>query len=662
MKRIFAICCVIFHFLNLQAQRANTDSLRKVISNPGSDSAAVLAIAELSAFYSYVDPDTALFYAEEAIQKSRATKYTYGETLGMLKKAEALDRVAEYAAALSLCYRCLRLAQNLSSQKEIALASTYQMISHLNAMNNNDSLAVNLMHTAIQHFRNSGNQSLRVNYCFFQLAFFFMKLDKIDSAFYYMNKGGDRSPLSDFLKNPVPFLITGNIYLYGTDSLSTAKHYFLQGLEKSKRLETPFLTSIFYTSYAESLLHDIRSIDSGIYYLRQSLPISQKYKYKLFQLHAASLFAYIYEYKKANTDSALKYVKMVGDLNADVRNISKARQFELMGYEEEKREAELAQLRFELQQRNKQYWLAGGLLTFLVIASILWFNNRRKQKLNITLRAQKERTEEALNELKSTQAQLIQSEKMASLGSLTAGIAHEIQNPLNFVNNFSEINTELADEIKAAIGKNNLREVVELADEIKSNEEKIIHHGKRADAIVKGMLQHSRKSEGTKELTDINALCDEYSRLAYHGLRAKDKSFNVVLTTNLDPAIGKINLVSQDIGRVLLNIFNNAFYAVNEKRKACGDFYEPAVIVSTSKSDLSGNLVFNISVKDNGNGIPQHIIDKIFQPFFTTKPTGQGTGLGLSLAYDIVKAHGGEIRVNSTPAAGTEFIIQLPMV
>jgi two-component system, NtrC family, sensor kinase len=261
-----------------------------------------------------------------------------------------------------------------------------------------------------------------------------------------------------------------------------------------------------------------------------------------------------------------------------------------------------------------------------------------------------------LNNLKTTQAQLIQSEKMASLGELTAGIAHEIQNPLNFVNNFSELNSELIDELEQEADKGNLGEVRSIAKDIKDNERKINHHGNRAGAIVKGMLQHSRSSSGVKEPTDINSLCDEYLRLAYHGLKAKDKSFNARFETNFDNSIDKSNIVPEDIGRVILNLINNAFYEVNEKQKQNLNGYEPIVSLTTTKQ----NGKIEIKVSDNGNGIAQNIVDKIFQPFFTTKPTGQGTGLGLSLAYDIIKAHGGEINVITDGGKGSEFIIQLP--
>ena len=274
----------------------------------------------------------------------------------------------------------------------------------------------------------------------------------------------------------------------------------------------------------------------------------------------------------------------------------------------------------------------------------------------IKLHTEKKRAEEALTELRATQAQLIQSEKMASLGELTAGIAHEIQNPLNFVNNFSEVNSELIDELNQELEKGNFEEVLIIAKDIKENEDKIKHHGKRAEAIVKGMLQHSRSSSGQKEPVNINALADEYLRLAYHGLRAKDKTFNAKMEADFDKSIGEINVVPQDIGRVILNLITNAFYAVDEKKKSGVVNYEPTVFVSTKKT---GDKI-EVNVKDNGNGIPQKLLDKIFQPFFTTKPTGLGTGLGLSLSYDIVKAHGGELKVETKEGEGCEFVIELP--
>jgi signal transduction histidine kinase len=322
-------------------------------------------------------------------------------------------------------------------------------------------------------------------------------------------------------------------------------------------------------------------------------------------------------------------------------------------------------------------------MAVLVIAFIQWRNGKQRQVANDLLSRQKEKVELTLSQLKATQSQLIQSEKMASLGELTAGIAHEIQNPLNFVNNFSDINKELIAEADGELEKGDIPEARQILAGLRENEDKISHHGRRADAIVKSMLQHSRTSSGRKEPTDLNALADEYLKLAYHGLRAKDKDFNVTLETDFDPDLPKVNVVPQDIGRVLLNLYNNAFHAVQERMRKGEPGYVPKVKVEirgvssqqsavskqessqrgTPRDPGSGILdpgLARISVSDNGSGIPAAIRDKIFQPFFTTKPTGQGTGLGLSLSYDIIKAHGGEIKAIDMEGGGTAFEMLLP--
>jgi C4-dicarboxylate-specific signal transduction histidine kinase len=315
-------------------------------------------------------------------------------------------------------------------------------------------------------------------------------------------------------------------------------------------------------------------------------------------------------------------------------------------------------------------WWAYGLYALLLVLGILFVHRFQKARV---IRSERERAkdkelqqareiEKAYNKLKETQQQLIQSEKMASLGELTAGIAHEIQNPLNFVNNFSEVNRELIEELKEEttkkIKERDLEQERELLTDIDQNLEKISHHGKRADSIVKGMLQHSRSGDGKKEPTDLNTLTDEYLRLAYHGLRAKDKSFTATMETDFDPELPKVNVVPQDIGRVLLNLITNAFHAVNEQKDKELEGYKPTVWIKTRKKPDR----VEISVRDNGGGIPVNVRDKIFQPFFTTKPTGEGTGLGLSMSYDIItKGHGGELKVDNKEGEGAVFFVTLPV-
>jgi|GEM_PF-1961457 len=333
-----------------------------------------------------------------------------------------------------------------------------------------------------------------------------------------------------------------------------------------------------------------------------------------------------------------------------------------ISFEIEKRMAENEKAVLLLESENKysrkkQYYLLGILGLVGILAFGLLTRNQYKQKINKQLLRKNQEIETTLIKLQSTQALLIQSEKMASLGQVTAGIAHEIQNPLNFINNFSDVNKELLVEMKDEMGKGNYEETTALANVVIANEEKINHHGRRADAIVKGMLQHSRTSNGVKEPTDINALTDEYLRLAYHGFRAKDNSFNATMKTDYDDNIGMVNVIPQDIGRVILNLITNAFYVVDEKKKNLSNGFEPTVSVTTKKT---GQHIIVI-VKDNGSGIPKEAMSKIFQPFFTTKPTGQGTGLGLSLSYDIVKAHGGELKVETVEGEGSVFNIILPL-
>lgn len=302
---------------------------------------------------------------------------------------------------------------------------------------------------------------------------------------------------------------------------------------------------------------------------------------------------------------------------------------------------------YKLTQRNML--LGGSIIVLILIVGLLIFIYRQLHLNKKTLKS-----------LRKTQRQLIQSEKMASLGELTAGIAHEIQNPLNFVNNFSDINRELIDELRESLKRNDMEDALAIADDIQQNEEKVNQHGKRADFIVKGMLQHSRNNTGEKQLTDINTLADEFFKLSYHGLRAKDKSFNAELVARFDDKLPKLNVSSQDVGRVLLNLFNNAFYAVRQKEKTQGVDYNPKVEVTTFAPPSGG---WGVKVRDNGNGIPQSVIDKIYQPFFTTKPTGEGTGLGLSLSYDIVvKGHGGSITVDTKEGEFTEFEIVIPAI
>ncbi|MFI5154215.1 MAG: ATP-binding protein [Chitinophagales bacterium] len=404
-----------------------------------------------------------------------------------------------------------------------------------------------------------------------------------------------------------------------------------------------------YIGKSSAFLH-LGQVDSCIFFAHQALDISERIPYPKGILGSEIILGKAYE--NINQAEALKYLKLSIDGKEKLYGATTINTLKNMEFNEERRKLDVATAEKAAIDKLKFQGMWVILFILLIVGTLLWRNNRQKQKSNIKL-------EKAYEELKSTQTQLIQSEKMASLGELTAGIAHEIQNPLNFVNNFSEVNAELLNEMKKEIDKGNFSEVKLIADNIIDNEEKIGHHGKRADSIVKGMLQHSRTSTGLKEPTDINALTDEYLRLAYHGFRAKEHGFNVSMKTVFDPTIGQIDVVPQDIGRVLLNLFNNAFYALSAKALATADgSYQPTLSVTTKK--LTDKI--EIIVRDNGNGIPEKNLDKIFQPFFTTKQTGQGTGLGLSISYDIIKAHGGEINVETKEGEYAKFSINIPVM
>ncbi|MFZ4545662.1 MAG: sensor histidine kinase [Saprospiraceae bacterium] len=315
--------------------------------------------------------------------------------------------------------------------------------------------------------------------------------------------------------------------------------------------------------------------------------------------------------------------------------------------------------------------LAGFIVLCMLFGFILYFliTYKQKQKDYTLLQQQKnkidiqnEKLEQLIVELKATQNQLIQAEKMASLGELTAGIAHEIQNPLNFVNNFAELSIGLTAELNEEIEKESLDKnlINEILSDLTNNQQKINQHGKRASNIVKGMLEHSRTSSGERRVININHLADECLRLSYHGLRAKDKTFNTTFETHFQENLPEIKVNAQEIGRVLLNLCNNAFYAVNQRKQSGEEGYQPQVSISTRHEIFQNRNLIVIEISDNGTGIPDNIKEKIFQPFFTTKPAGEGTGLGLSLSFDIItNGHNGEMIVESQDGIGTKFIIKL---
>jgi signal transduction histidine kinase len=484
-----------------------------------------------------------------------------------------------------------------------------------------------------------------------QIGFAYKDGGMPDSALVYVRRGYQSALKGLSIANPKEYYRDfGEIY-YKKGNNDSAMYYFRRSiiaLGNNPNGQT-------YIGIAR-IMRDKNQIDSAKVYAKGALKIFQKNNYNYFIIDCAQLLFDMY--KDTDAIEAQKYRLIVLETKDKLYDQDKAKQVEKLAFEELEREMEIQMRLKDIKNRNRFYALLGILGGILLLSFILYRNNRQKQKANKIL-------ENTLTDLKTTQAQLIQSEKLASLGELTAGIAHEIQNPLNFVNNFAEVSAEMLDELKEGLTKGETNEAQAIADDLKTNLEKINHHGQRASSIVKGMLEHSRGRDAINRVsTDLNALADEYLRLAYHGLRVKDSSFNATIETHFDPDLPKIEVIPQDIGRVLLNLINNAFYAVAErsrstvaeKAKQSIEGYNPTVAVSSKKLEKG----IEISVQDNGNGIPDAIKDKIFQPFFTTKPTGQGTGLGLSLAYDIItKGHGGSIEVKSTEGSGTIFTLRL---
>jgi two-component system, NtrC family, sensor kinase len=616
----------------------------------------------------------------------------------MNKILEAQVGNVDSASAIEL----LQIAQE--QKNDSLLAISYNWIGSYFAFNKGDNTSALEYYFKALPLAEKVKDKRRISSLYFDISLVYLTLQNFDYAVKNIRKGGENLPsasspmylfmLLQYQRNMSNyFLLThqsDSALLYAQTALETCKKsknvqfersaltliaaaYAQMGDEKMAQLyfnksiaitayDPVIAKQSFNKNYIPFLLQN-KMFAKALVQSKADFQLGEENDNNNIKLIAVGFLRQVYD-SLQETDSAYFYSRMELSLRDSVFNQNNINRIQSLAFNQQLSKIEDAGKKAAYESQLKQYALLAGLAIILIIALLLGVNNFNRKKANKLLQKQKEEievqkknVEQTLSELKSTQAQLIQSEKMASLGELTAGIAHEIQNPLNFVNNFSDVNKELVDELQSELKSGNIDEVIAISNDIKENEEKINHHGKRADAIVKGMLQHSRQASGTMEPTDINALCDEYLRLSYHGLRAKDKSFNADIKTDFDESVGKINIIPQDIGRVLLNLFNNAFYAVNEQKNQNTISYNPTVFVHTQKCDDK----IQISVRDNGNGIPQKILDKIFQPFFTTKPTGQGTGLGLSLSYDIIKAHGGELKVESEVGKGSEFVIQLPV-
>jgi two-component system, NtrC family, sensor kinase len=626
------------------------DSLQHQLAIAKDDTSRIKAEVELCLLYRLGNTDSSLMYGRRALESAEKIKYVPGQINALGFMCIVTEQRGNLPKSMELGFKSLQLAQeyhleNLNSAALDGIGEAYIILKDYPK-------AISYLAKYILHEKQWLNDE-GLAYAYFDMGVAFAGLNQLDSAKYYEEKAVETFGKYHH-EEPLVYQAIGDLKIK-TGNLPEGLNYYQKSLQIALKNNESRALAYAYDKIAAFYKTSNQS-DSAIYYAEKGFKESKLIDQKKTILEAATLLSELYERK--NTKTSLEYLKIANAYKDSLFGTGSIEAVQTVVSHEEQRQKEIEDATVSFQNKLKEFALIAGLAIVLLIAFFLYRNNRKEKKAKQLLQNKNEVIEQTLNHLKSTQSQLIQSEKMASLGELTAGIAHEIQNPLNFVNNFSDVNQELLVEMKDEIEKGNSDEAKAIANDVIENEQKINHHGKRADAIVKGMLQHSRQSSGKKEPTDINALADEYLRLSYHGLRAKDKTFNAEIKTDFDVSIGKINVIPQDIGRVLLNLFNNAFYAVNEQKTRNPELYKPTVSVSTKKRDNKIEII----VRDNGNGIPQNIVDKIFQPFFTTKPTGEGTGLGLSLAYDIIKAHGGSMKVESKENEGSEFIIQLPVV
>jgi len=681
------------------SQTTLEDSLLIILSNPLQDTNRVMALIRLGDLYRFARPQEAVAMMQDAKDLAVKLNFKKGEIQVLNLLGESARVNGEYTKSLEIQLKALEMSKTLKNASTEANSLTYIGLTYTEIGDYRPGL--NFLNQAFA-LHDKLNMVVNGSFDLSNIGYTYEKLGLLDSALFFQLKA--REYLKQFYHIALESLILtrlGQLKLlmgHPRDALALGNEALNRALRTGDmRNQSGALFRIAEAYYA------MDQPDSSLYFARKGLALSQQFVQRNISLDLYNLLTKIH-LDKNRLDSAFYYQKLSIAVKDSLFGPQKIKELQLVTFNEFQRQQKSEAERLMHKNRVKIYSLLALVLTFSGMGIVLYRNYVQKQEANTILA-------KTLIDLQATQSQLIQSEKMASLGELTAGIAHEIQNPLNFVNNFAEINKELLDEIQeerrkparpdsfqetvsdGEKGERNDRLVSELFNTVRENEEKIHQHGKRADAIVKGMLQHSQKQVGVKEPTNINALSEEYLRLAYHGFQAKNPNFSAELKIELDPTLPIVNVIPQDIGRVLLNIYNNAFWFLSEalaKDRACaskskGDSespldlkdYTPTVIISTkNKSDK-----VEIRVKDNGPGIPPHVVDKIFQPFFTTKPTGQGTGLGLSLAYDIIKAHQGELKVvtideSNLPAAssvlneqrtksdvttGSEFIIEIPI-
>jgi two-component system NtrC family sensor kinase len=668
-KKAYAL---LFGFVSLAAggafaqEQKVADSLEVIYLQNNLPDTEKLEILTSLSFNEMSDLKKGLSYAEDLISLSQRLGNNNYLRRGYFLKGTKKRSLGHLDEALDAYFKSAEIAgklHHLTGEGE-----SYGAIADIYSLGENHPTAINYYQKAIKVLRKS-KDSVSLASVLSNTGDEYLNAQKYDSALVYFNQAKVIFEEAKYLSGRAYCLGgIGMVYAY-TGQNSLAERNINQAIAILEEAQDYYPICDYLLSMADIYFRK-KDRAMALSYTQRSLHLAERYGLTE-QVSKASLKLSVLNEKAGNTNEAFAYYKRYIVNRDRLNNLSTVKKMADLrtNFEVSQKQKEVNTL--TLQKRNQRYLLISlGIilaLTVLILA-ILTKHNKTRQKAYKSLGIQKQETdkqrtkaEEALHKLQITQKQLVQSAKMASLGELTAGIAHEIQNPLNFVNNFSEVSVELLADLKEGpvntLAAPSREEAYQIIDDLENNLNKIADHGKRAEAIVKGMLQHSRSSSGNKEPTDINALADEYLSLNYHGMKVKDKEFNARYVTNFDKTVGKMEVIPQDMASVFLNLYSNAFFAVNEKKKQLNGSFDPLVSVSTKRI---GNQV-EIAVKDNGIGIPNKIHDKIFQPFFTTKPAGQGTGLGLSLSYDIIMAHGGDIKLDTKEGEFTEFTIQLPI-
>ncbi len=672
MKKLILSLFLISAFVVSKAQRKQIDSLKAALErNPAADTARLNILNNLGSAYFIPKPDSAIIFALQAYELAVKFKLPIKQADASNTIGNSYSNLADYVKAIQFHLKALRTYESVNYVPGIAKLNNNLGSSYIQEKDYKKALSylVKGITQWRRYLSDHGTPNTREGHLeaifYLNIGECYMYTNKIDSSDHYLQicyQITKKKKFDDLLNNVECDL--GNVEL-ARNHKAPALKYLRAAVAHSILNEDIQQLSITYLNTAK-LYHFYKQQDSAEYYARLALAKATEGKYLQDVLNAGDVLYGYYE-DEHNLPEAFKYYKLTTAAKDSLYSQEKVKQLLSLDFDEKDRQREIVAAREQYSDKVRTNSLLAGLGVMLLLSIGFWRNGKQRQKANRILKNQKEEIESTLSKLQLTQKQLIQSEKMASLGELTAGIAHEIQNPLNFVSNFSEVSIELLEELKSEVQTGNKDDAIALADDLTQNLQKINHHGKRADFIVKGMLEHSRTSTGERRLTNLNILADEFLKLSYHGLRAKDKNFNAEMVTHFSDDLPKVNVAPQDIGRVLLNLFNNAFYAVNQKQKNAGPDYKPTVKVETFFLPLlpgspTGQRAGGIKVKDNGNGIPDAIKDKIMQPFFTTKPTGEGTGLGLSLSYDIiVKGHGGSITVDTKEGEFTEFTVILPL-